>query len=108
MALLSPRRTVEAFIHAHDLPASAWGPWRSCNLPGIDAKISELVAAMGRVAGNDPVKRIEWRPDPAIQKIVATWPGRFGWAKAERLGFKPDASVDEIIRNFIEDDLQRR
>ncbi|MSP88836.1 MAG: SDR family oxidoreductase [Alphaproteobacteria bacterium] len=107
MALLSPRRTVEAFIHAHDLPAQAWGPWRSCNLPGIDAKISELVAAMGRVAGNDPVKRIEWRPDSAIQKIVATWPGRFGWAKAKRLGFKPDGSVDEIIRNFIEDDLQR-
>lgn len=107
MALLSPRRTVEAFVHAHDLPAQAWGPWRSCNLPGIDAKISELVAAMGRVAGNDPVKLIKWQPDPVIQKIVATWPGRFGWAKAKCLGFKPDESVDEIIRNFIEDDLPR-
>jgi nucleoside-diphosphate-sugar epimerase len=106
MALLSPRRTVEAFIHAHDLPAEAWGPWRSCNLPAIDATVAEMVAALGRVAGSDPVKLVKWQPDPVIQRIVATWPGRFGWAKAKRLGFAPDGSVDEIIRNFIEDDLK--
>jgi len=30
--LLSPRRVVDAFIHAHDLPASAWGMNRALNL----------------------------------------------------------------------------
>jgi nucleoside-diphosphate-sugar epimerase len=107
MAYLSPRRTVQAFIHAHALPAAAWGPWRSCNLPAIDGTIGEMVDALRRVAGEAPVKRINWQPDPVIQKIVATWPGKFGWDKAKRLGFQPDGSLDEIIRNFIEDDLAK-
>ncbi|HEX7402432.1 MAG TPA: D-erythronate dehydrogenase, partial [Usitatibacter sp.] len=33
--ILSPRRVVEAFIHAHDLPSSAWPTTRVVNLPGI-------------------------------------------------------------------------
>jgi len=107
LALLSPRRTVQAFIHAHDLSAQAWGPWRSCNLPAIDATVGEMVEALARVAGQEPVKRIKWQPDPAIQRIVATWPGRFGWDKARKLGFLADNNADEIIRNFIEDDLAR-
>ncbi|MBM3601433.1 MAG: SDR family oxidoreductase [Alphaproteobacteria bacterium] len=107
MAFLSPRRTVQAFIHAHDLPGEAWGPWRSCNLPAIDATIQDMVEALRRVAGEAPLTRIKWQPDPVIQRIVATWPGRFGWDKARRLGFQPDGSLDEIIKNFIEDDLAR-
>ncbi|MBI1776163.1 MAG: SDR family oxidoreductase [Proteobacteria bacterium] len=105
MAMLSPRRTVDAFIRAHDLPGSAWGPWRSTNLPAITVSIGEMVDALGRVAGADPVGRIDWRPDPMIQKMVATWPGKFGWEKAKRLGMQPDADMDSIIRAFIEEDL---
>jgi nucleoside-diphosphate-sugar epimerase len=107
MAFLSPRRTIDAFIHAHELPGEAWGPWRSCMLPAITYSIDEVVKAMEKLAGSEPVKRIDWVPDPMIQKIVATWPGTVGWDKAKRLGFKPDSSIEEIIQAFMDEDMVR-
>ncbi|MBM3533774.1 MAG: SDR family oxidoreductase [Alphaproteobacteria bacterium] len=105
MAFLSPRRTIDAFIHAHELSGEAWGPWRSCMLPAITYSIDEVVKAMEKLAGSEPVKRIDWVPDPVIQKIVATWPGTVGWDKAKRLGFKADSSIEEIIQAFIDEDM---
>ena len=74
-------------------------------MPAITVSIGEMVDALGRVAGSDPAGRIDWRPDPLIQKMVATWPGKFGWEKAKRLGMLPDPDMDSIIRAFIEEDL---
>ncbi|MBM3546725.1 MAG: SDR family oxidoreductase [Alphaproteobacteria bacterium] len=105
MAFLSPRRTIDAFIHAHELQAEAWGPWRSCMLPAITYSIDEIVKAMEKLAGPEPVSRIDWVPDPVIQKIVATWPGTVGWDKAKKLGFKADTNIEEIIKAFIDEDM---
>ncbi len=105
MPVLSPRRTVECFVHAHEVPGFALGKWRSVGLPSISVTVGELVDALGRAGGEDAVKRIKWEPDPVIQKIVATWPGEFTADKAKRLGFPVDRSADELVRYFIEDDL---
>jgi UDP-glucose 4-epimerase len=43
-----------------------------------------------------------------VAKIVAGWPGNFVTARAKRLGFEGDASIDEIIRAHIEDELGGR
>lgn len=107
MPLLSPRKTVEAFIRAHDLPADAWGWNRSLLLPSLDATVGEMADAVKRVAGAEAYARIKWQPDPLIQKIVDGWPRRLDSARARNLGFEADASIDAIIQAFIEDDLKR-
>ena len=108
MWILSPRRAVAALLHAHALPASAWGTNRSLTLPGIDVSIGDMVDGLGRVAGPGPVGRIRWRPDAHIQKIVAGWPHRFDPARAKGLGFTADAAMDDIVRAHIEDQLGGR
>jgi nucleoside-diphosphate-sugar epimerase len=105
MPILSPRRIVEAFIHAHDLPASAYGGNRSLQLPGISPTVGEMVEALRRVAGAEVVKRIRWQRDPVIERIVATWPIGLDAGRAEAMGFVADRSVDEMIEAFIADDL---
>jgi nucleoside-diphosphate-sugar epimerase len=105
MWYLSPRRVVEAFIHAHDLPASAWGWNRSLTLPGIDVSVGDMVESLRRVAGERFVKRIRWEPDPVIKRIVAGWPYRFTPERALKMGFKADKDMDEIIAAHIEDEL---
>jgi nucleoside-diphosphate-sugar epimerase len=105
MWILSPRRAVAALLHAHELPASAWGSNRSLTLPGIDVSIGDMVDGLGRVAGKGPVARIRWEPDPHIQKIVAGWPYRFDPARAKAMGFSADAGIDEIIQAHIDDQL---
>ena len=102
--LLSPRRVVEAFVHAHDLPASAWGSNRSLNLPGITVTVAEMIAAMGRIAGAQTVKRVSWKPDPRIQAIVKGWPVRFSTLRALSMGFEADPGIESVIRDHIADE----
>ena len=104
--ILSPRRVVEAFIHAHDLPASAWPTTRVVNLPGITLSVREMIDAMGRVAGAETVSRVRFTPDARIQGIVKTWPVRFRTDRALAMGFKPDTEFESIVRDHIENERQ--
>ena len=105
MACLSPRRLVAAIERVHDLPAASFGFSRSVLLPGISATVSEMVEALRRAGGDAAVKRIRWEPDPVIQKIVDGWPRVILAKRAAGLGIEADASMDEIVRGFVEDDL---
>ncbi|WP_416899994.1 MAG: D-erythronate dehydrogenase [Minwuia sp.] len=108
MSVLSPRRVVEAFIAAHEAPADKVGDWRSLLLSGITVSAGEIAEAVERNRGNRKVGAIRFQPDPAIQKIVNGWPGGARGARAEALGIGTDASIDEIVRHFIEDDLDNQ
>jgi len=102
--LLSPRRVVDAFIHAHDLPASAWGTNRALNLPGITVSVGQMVEAMGKIAGVQTAKRVSYKVDPRIEKIVMGWPVRFETPRALEMGFKPDPDIATVIRDYVADE----
>ena len=99
--ILSPKRVVEAFMHAHDLPSSAWPTTRVVNLPGITLSVREMIDAMGRVAGKDAVSRVQFKPDARIQGIVKTWPVRFRTERANAMGFKADSDFESIVRDHM-------
>jgi nucleoside-diphosphate-sugar epimerase len=102
--LLSPGRVVDAFIHAWELPPEAWGAQRWLNLAGITATVAEMVEAMRKVAGNSAADRVLYKADARIQAIVKTWPVRFRTPRALAMGFKPDADVESVIRDYIADE----
>ncbi len=102
--LLSPRRVVEAFIHALELPGSVWGARRVVNLPGITAAVSDMLEALKRVAGGKAAARVLWKPDARIQAIVRTWPVRFSTPRALEMGFRADPDVESIIRDYVADE----
>lgn len=105
MACLSPRRTIDAFIRAHDLPGEALGASRSLLLSGIAVTAQEMEAAMRRHAGHRRIGKVLWQADAPTQAIVDSWPRASRGARAEALGFTVDASIDEIVQAFIADDL---
>lgn len=105
MACLSPQRTADAFVTVHNLPSGRLGLKRTLLLSGIEVKASEMVAAVARNAGNRKTGTVRWTPDPAVMKIVDGWPGEARGARAEALGIRPDGSIDEIVQQFIADDL---
>lgn len=108
MALMSPRRVVEAFVTAHEVAAAELGDWRTLLLSGFTATAGEMQEAVLRNRGNRKLGEIRFRPDPAIQAIVNGWPSGTKGARAEALGIHTDASIDEIVRHFIEDDLDNQ
>lgn len=102
--MLSPRRVVDAFIHAWELPASTWGTRRWLNLPGITASVAEMLEALKKVAGAKTAERVVFKPDARIQAIVKTWPVNFRTPRALAMGFAPDPGVESIIRDYIADE----
>ena len=105
--ILSPRRVVEAFMHAHDLPGSSWPSSRVVNLPGITLTVREMIDAMGRVAGREAVDRVKFVPDARIQGIVKTWPVRFRTERALAMGFKADPDFETIVRDHVDGEKAR-
>jgi len=102
--ILSPRRVTEALLRAMQLPESAWGVRRTLALPGITTTVATMVESLARVAGADVADRIRWQPDPAIQRIVDTWPVHAEAQRARNLGFTDDGTFDAILLAHIEDE----
>ena len=102
--MLSPGRVVEAFLHAWELPAEAWGTQRWLNLPGITASVAQMIEALRKVAGAKAAARVVFKPDARIQAIVKTWPVNFRTPRALAMGFAPDRDVESIIRGYIADE----
>jgi D-erythronate 2-dehydrogenase len=104
----SPRAGVGFLLHAARLDTAPLGARRNLTMPGISATVGEQIEALRRVAGDTAVRLIREQPDPVIQKIVEGWPRNFDARRATALGFRADASFDDIIRAHIEDELRPR
>lgn len=105
LALSSPRRTLDGIMRAAEIGDAEWGSRTAMNLPALSTTPRKMGAALDRVAGPGSSALIDWTVDPAITAILQTWPARFVTARAERLGLIADRSFDDIIREYITDNL---
>ena len=104
----SPRAAVGFLLHAARIPTAQLGARRNLTMPGVSATVGEQIEALRKVAGDAAVRRIREEPDAAILRIVEGWPRNFDARRAAALGFRADASFEEIIRIHIEDELAGR
>jgi nucleoside-diphosphate-sugar epimerase len=101
----SPRAAVGMLIHAAALSRDAIGPRINLSMPGVSCTVAEQIAALRRIAGERVAARIRRAPDALVERIVAGWPEKADARRAHELGFRAEASFDEIIRVHIEDEL---
>ena len=102
----SPRAAIDFLLHAAQLSSERLENRRNLSMPGISATVGEQIEALGRVAGAQAVALIREAPDPVIQRIVEGWPRNFDARRALALGFRADASFDEIIRIHVADEMK--
>jgi D-erythronate 2-dehydrogenase len=100
-AFLSPRLTTQALIRVAEVSDTEWGPLTAINLPAMSATVGEMAAALERVAGPAATSLLDWTPDPAILKLVRTWPGNVASARARVLGMQSDPDFHSIVRDYI-------
>jgi D-erythronate 2-dehydrogenase len=105
MAVMSVPRLIDCIERAYELPAEAFGAQRALLLPAISASVEAMIAAVRRVGGEAAASRIALRPDAKTQFIVDGWPAGVKADRAQQLGFRADATVDEIVDSFVADDL---
>jgi len=101
----SPRSAVGFLIHAAGLTREQLGPRINLTMPGVCCTVGEQIAALRRIAGDTVAARIRRQPDELVMRIVNGWPSRFDAGRASALGFRVEASFDDIIRAHIDDEL---
>jgi len=101
----SPRAAIGFLLHAATLDTAPLGQRRTLTMPGLSATIAEEVAALERFGGSAATRLIRREPDETIARIVAGWPQNFDTRRALELGFLAETSFDDIVRAYIEDEL---
>ena len=104
--VLSPSAVVECLIAGHELAPALFGASRAVNLPGLSVSAGEMVSALERVAGRQAAERVRWARDPRIARMVASWPAEWDTSRATSLGFPGVSSFDQIIRDYMRDELK--
>jgi nucleoside-diphosphate-sugar epimerase len=97
VALASPAKAIGGLLCAATSSEEAWGGRGAVNLPALTVTVADMVAALERVAGPAASGLIDWVPDPAVARIVASWPARFRGERAARLGLVPDPDIGAVI-----------
>jgi D-erythronate 2-dehydrogenase len=101
----SPRAAIGFLLRAATIDGAEVGARRNLSMPGLAVTVGEQIAALRKIGGEAVVKRIRREPDAFIAGIVAGWPRNFDPVRALALGFKGDASFEDIVRIHIEDEL---
>lgn len=101
--ICSPKTVVENIIRACDIPAEKFGgKSRVVNLPGVTVTVQEMLDVLEAVGGEEALGLVEERRDEATARIVASWPARLNTARAKELGFIDDGSLEETVRDYVE------
>ena len=66
-----------------------------------------MIDALRKVAGDEVANRITYQRDPAIERIVLTWPRDFDAKFGRSLGMGVDADYEAIVRQYVEHDMPR-
>ncbi|MGH3208262.1 MAG: D-erythronate dehydrogenase [Trebonia sp.] len=104
IALSSPRRTLQGILRAAAVGDAAWGSRTAMNLPALATTPRSMASAMDRVVGYAASDLIDWTDDPVIAAIVRSWPANVETPRASALSLRPEASFDDIVREYLDSD----
>ncbi len=101
--VIGARTAVEGLMRLSELDPDAFGDDRALSLPSISVTVAEMIESVRRVAGDRPLGRLDLGPDPEIERIVRTWATNASSERADALGLPRDESLDDIVREYLED-----
>jgi nucleoside-diphosphate-sugar epimerase len=99
----SPQRTVDGLIAVFEASREAFQGRSAMNLPALNVTVQQMLDALAAVAGPEVRARVSFQRDERIASIVANWPQGATAARAARLGLRPEANFEGIIRQYIAD-----
>jgi D-erythronate 2-dehydrogenase len=101
VALASPASAISALLCAATSSEESWGGRTPVNMPALTVTVADMVAALERIAGPGAAALIDWIPDPALARIITSWPARIRADRAASLGMTADPDFDSVITAYI-------
>ena len=105
MMVIGARSAIAGLTGLMDADGEGLGADRVVNLPNNAYAVTDMIAALERVAAENGITfgPVTPKPDPAIEAIVKSWPLAMEDSRARALGLPADESLDAIIREYIAD-----
>jgi nucleoside-diphosphate-sugar epimerase len=98
---LSRPACIDNLIHAAEISGEQLNLARSWQLPAQHLSMQALVDGIAFVHGDAVRKLISFKPDPAIQRVYASYPPLIT-PEAERVGFKHDGDIPTLVRRALQ------
>jgi nucleoside-diphosphate-sugar epimerase len=103
----SPGAVTENLVHAARIETAELGMRRSLNLPGLATTAGGMLESLARVGGPGARARVQLERVEIVARAMSGWPAALDDSRARRLGFVSDSSVDEIVRQYMDEQGMR-
>jgi nucleoside-diphosphate-sugar epimerase len=103
----SPDLTVRGLVAVYEASREDLGGRLALNLPALNVTVQQMLDALQAVAGPRVRGLVREVPDERIAGIVANWPRGATAARAARLGLLPEQRFEDIILQYIEDQVDQ-
>jgi len=103
VALGSTKGTIAALIRVAEVTREEFGGRTAINLPALTISIAEMLDALEKVGGRAARDLVRFERDPAIVRLVDSWPAVVHAARAEHMGILPDTDFETIVRDYLAD-----
>jgi len=101
--VLGYQSIVNGIIHLAELPATMLGTNRGVGLPAMNTTVEKMLQALRNAAGNRPLGEHIFEKDETIERIVSSWPVELNNQRALQLGLPVDDSIEDIVKQYIDD-----
>ncbi len=102
-AVSSPANAVAGLVAVFEASREAFGGRLAMNLPALNVTVQQMLDALERVAGPGVRARVRYEHDERVFAIVGNWARAASSRRAQALGLVPDASFDDVIRQYIDE-----
>jgi D-erythronate 2-dehydrogenase len=99
--LTSLSSTVRNLLTLAEADATALGAQRALTAPVLAVRVSDIVAALGRIDAAAPA-RVSYRPEPALEAQFGRWPLDCSFDRAQALSLGKEPSIDALLRTCLE------
>lgn len=103
--VIGARNAVAGLIGLMEAGADKLGADRAVALPNTAYSVAEMLDALDKVAAEKGITpgAVGSAPDAAIEAIVGSWPLAMDDARARSLKLPADESLEQIVRDYLED-----
>ncbi|KAK8869000.1 nucleoside-diphosphate-sugar epimerase [Apiospora arundinis] len=74
---------------------------RHINFPGVSSSTQALIEGLAKYGGSDKLKYLKEETDPAMERILRSWPQDFDPSTPDRLGLVRDKNPDDLVKEVF-------
>jgi nucleoside-diphosphate-sugar epimerase len=99
MVLIGTRTAVAGLAALVEVDGGRLDTDRVVNLPALEVTVADMLAVLDRT--RLARGRVTIAPDPAVEAVVGTWPGRWTATRAAALALPSDTSLDAVVADYV-------